>query len=55
MSFYAYEIVTPPEHLPVTVSASQTALAAAVVSEMRARCFVAGNPVSLKQTPKNPD
>ena len=34
MSFYAYEIVTPPEHLPVTVSASQTDLAAAVVSEI---------------------
>ena len=34
MSFYAYEIVTPPEHLPVTVAASQTALAAAVVEEI---------------------
>ena len=34
MSFYAYEIVTPPAHLPVTVAASQTDLAAAVVSEI---------------------
>ena len=34
MSFYAYEIVTPPAHLPVTVAAAQTALAAAVVEEI---------------------
>ena len=34
MSFYAYEIVTPPEHLPVTVAAADMALAAAVVEEI---------------------
>ena len=33
MSFFAYEIVTPPAHIPVTVAAAQTALAAAVVEE----------------------
>ena len=40
MSFFAYEIVTPPAHLPVTVAAAQTALAAAVVEEMRAQRFL---------------
>ena len=34
MSFYAYEIVTPPEHLPVTVAAADMALAVAVVEEI---------------------
>ena len=34
MSFYAYEIVTPPAHLPVTVAAADMALAAAVVEEI---------------------
>ena len=34
MSFYAYEIVTPPEHLPVTVAAADMALGAAVVEEI---------------------
>ena len=34
MSFFAYEIVTPPAHLPVTVAAADMALAEAVVEEI---------------------
>ena len=34
MSFFAYEIVQAPAHLPVTVAATQHALAAAVVEEI---------------------
>ena len=33
MSFFAYEVVSPPAHLPVTVAAADQALAEAVVSE----------------------
>ena len=33
MSFFAYEIVTPPAHLPVTVAAADMALVTAVVEE----------------------
>ena len=39
MSFFAYEIVTPPAHLPVTVAAADMALAAAVVEEIE-RCVL---------------
>ena len=34
MNFFQSEIVTPPEHLPVTVSADQEVLARAVVDEL---------------------
>ena len=34
MSFFAYEIVTPPARLPITVVAAQTDLAAALVEEI---------------------
>ena len=34
MNFFVSEIVTPPEHLPVTVAAADQALAAAVVEEI---------------------
>ena len=36
------EVVTPPAHLPVTVTAAQAALAAAVVEEIERGVFVAG-------------
>ena len=34
MSFFSYEIVTPPAHLPITVSDAQADLAAAVTEEI---------------------
>ena len=34
MNLFMTEVVTPPEHLPVTVAAADQALAAAVVEEI---------------------